>query len=91
MVIGITADDDGHRDMTTSYEERINTVFEDMFAGKDLAAELDIPYEHVIYGTFPEVYGELVAERFPSHLKLLLDLLQPSRKSIHDLSHNHKN
>jgi hypothetical protein len=91
VIIGVTADDGGHREITTSYDDRVRTVFEGKVVSKAIAAELSIPYEHVTYGGFPEVYSELVAERFPNQMRLwnksLARLrLRPSGCILNDVS-----
>jgi len=70
VVIGVGAVDGGHRDMATTYEDRVMDTMETIIASRDLQAELGIPKEHIIYGSFPEVYDEIVGERFPGQLRL---------------------
>ena len=82
VIIGVTADDGGHREITTSYEDRVRTVFEGKVVSKAIAVELSIPYEHVTYGGFPEVYSELVAERFPNQMRLWNKSLNTQRRNL---------
>ena len=70
VVIGVGTVDGGHRDTATTYEDRIMDAMEIIVASRDIQAELGIPKEHIIYGSFPEVYDESVGERFPGQLRL---------------------
>ncbi len=69
VIIGVAAVDGGHRDITTSYEERIIDGMETVLASQDFFAESGLPKNKIIYGAYSEVYDMIVGERFPNQLR----------------------
>jgi len=71
VVVGLTAADGGHRGAATSYDDRLVTASEAPLLARALMAELKgLRPEHVIYGFFPDIYADILAERIPNRSRI---------------------
>jgi len=70
VVVGVAAPEAGHRDTSTTFEDRVVTAMESVWVTRALMAEANLGPDDVIYGIFPELFDELLGERLPNHLRI---------------------
>ena len=70
VVIGVVDYDGGHRDTSTSSEDKRREFMEVTDVSKDLAVELNQPRTKIIYGAFDDVYDELLWEPHANQMRL---------------------